>query len=220
MIRAVVFDVGGTLVREDRYWHAWADWLGVPRHTLSALVGAVAALGMESDEALRLARPGIDLAAQARAKEADPRYREGLADADLYPDARSGLRAVRELGVRVCVAGNQTARAAELLRALELPADAVATSGEWGAAKPRPEFFAQVLRLAGAAAEETLYVGDFPDYDIVPAKAAGLRTCHIRRGPWGRLWAAEPSALAAADWRVDSLDELPVLLAAAAATGS
>ncbi|MCO8306111.1 HAD family hydrolase, partial [Streptomyces sp. RKCA-744] len=43
MIQSVVFDVGSTLVREDRYWGSWADWLEVPRHTLSALVGAVVA---------------------------------------------------------------------------------------------------------------------------------------------------------------------------------
>jgi FMN hydrolase / 5-amino-6-(5-phospho-D-ribitylamino)uracil phosphatase len=213
MVKAVVFDVGGTLVREDRYWHTWADWLGVSRHTLSALVGAVGALGMHSDEALRLLRPGIDIAAETGAKEADERFREELGEEDLYPDVRSGLAALRGRGLRVCVAGNQTARAAALLRALGLPADAVATSGEWGVAKPRPEFFAHVLDLAGAAAGETVYVGDFPDNDIVPAKAAGLRACLIRRGPWGHLWAAEPAALAAADWRIDGIHELTGLLA-------
>jgi FMN hydrolase / 5-amino-6-(5-phospho-D-ribitylamino)uracil phosphatase len=212
MVKAVVFDVGGVLVREDRYWHAWADWLGVSRHTLSALVGAVGALGMHSDEALRLLRPGIDIPAETRAKEADERYREGLGESDLYPDARTGLAALRERGLRVCVAGNQTARAARLLRALDLPADAIATSGEWGVAKPRPEFFAHVLDLAGTEPARTLYVGDFPDNDIVPAKAAGLRTCLIRRGPWGHLWSTEPAALAATDWRIDTLHDLPALL--------
>jgi FMN hydrolase / 5-amino-6-(5-phospho-D-ribitylamino)uracil phosphatase len=212
MIEAVVFDVGGTLVREDRYWNAWADWLDVPRHTMSALVGAVGALGMESDQALRLLRPGIDIAAETHAKEADERTREDLGDADLYPDARSGLDAVREHGARVYVAGNQTGRAAALLRALDLPADGIGTSGEWGVAKPHPEFFARVLELAGSAPERTLYVGDFPDNDIVPAKAAGLRTCLIRRGPWGHLWAAEPATLAAADWRVGTLHELASLI--------
>lgn len=41
-----MFDIGETLVRDDRYWASWADWLGVPRHTLSALVGAVTAQGL------------------------------------------------------------------------------------------------------------------------------------------------------------------------------
>ncbi len=42
MIRTVVLDGGETLTRDDRYWASWADWLHVPRHTLSALVDLVA----------------------------------------------------------------------------------------------------------------------------------------------------------------------------------
>jgi FMN hydrolase / 5-amino-6-(5-phospho-D-ribitylamino)uracil phosphatase len=211
VIRTVVFDVGETVARDDRVWGRWADWLGVPRHTVSALVGAVVALGMDNAEALRMLRPGLDIAAERAAMEAAG-LGEELDEADLYPDVREGLAALRERGLRVCVAGNQTARAARLLRALELPADAIATSGEWGVAKPGPEFFAHVLDLAGAEAAQTLYVGDHPDNDIVPAKAAGLRTCLIRRGPWGHLWADDPAMLAAADWRVDSILELAELL--------
>ena len=45
MINAVVFDVGETLVDETREYGTWADWLGVPRHTFSAVFGAVIALG-------------------------------------------------------------------------------------------------------------------------------------------------------------------------------
>ena len=76
--------------------------------------------------------------------------------------------------------------AAELLRALELPADAVATSAEWGVAKPDHRFFARVIEMAPFRAEEILYVGDHRDHDILPARAAGLRAALIRRGPWGR----------------------------------
>ena len=32
MIKAVVFDVGETLVDETREYGTWADWLNVPRH--------------------------------------------------------------------------------------------------------------------------------------------------------------------------------------------
>lgn len=209
MIRAVVFDVGETLVRDDQYWTAWADWLDVPRHTLSALVGAVVALGRDNSEALRLLRPGIDVAAEREAMNAADRG-ERLEEADLYPDVRPGLAALRQAGFRVCVAGNQTVRAARLLRDLHLPADAVATSGEWGAAKPDLAFFTHVTELAQAPPGEILYVGDHPANDITPARTAGLRTCLIRRGPWGHLWAEQhypPPHLC-----VDSILELPRLL--------
>ncbi|MEU4109428.1 HAD family hydrolase [Streptomyces sp. NPDC027717] len=206
MMETVVFDVGETLVRDDRYWASWADWLGVPRHTLSALVGAVVAQGRDNADALRLLRPGIDLAAEYAAREAAG-LGERLDETDLYDDVRPALTALRQAGVRVVIAGNQTARVGELLRGLDLPADVIATSGEWGVAKPRPEFFHRVLEVAQAPAERTLYVGDHPANDIGPAAAAGLRTAHLRRGPWGHLW-ADQDAAAAADWRIDSLTDL------------
>jgi hypothetical protein len=37
VINAVVFDVGETLIDETREDGTWADWLGVPRHTFSAV---------------------------------------------------------------------------------------------------------------------------------------------------------------------------------------
>ncbi|WP_327285854.1 MULTISPECIES: HAD family hydrolase [unclassified Streptomyces] len=203
-MRTVVLDVGETLTRDDRYWASWADWLGVPRHTLSALVGAVVVDGRDNADALRLLRPGLDVGAEYAAREAAGRG-EQLDDTDLYDDVRPALAALRAAGVRVVVAGNQTVRAGALLRALDLPADLVVTSGEWGAAKPSPEFFARVLQVSGAPAEETLYVGDHPANDILPARAAGLRTAHLRRGPWGFWWADDPAVRAAADWSVDSL---------------
>ncbi|MYX58342.1 HAD-IA family hydrolase [Streptomyces sp. SID8382] len=206
MMESVVFDIGSTLVREDRYWGAWADWLGVPRHTLSALVGAVVAQGRDDGDAIRLVRPGVDIEAERRAREAAGRG-EWLDESDLYPDVRSALGALRASGLRVVLAGNQSLRAGELLRGLGLPVDAVATSSEWGVAKPDPEFFRRVAELGGAAPGDTVYVGDYPAFDIRPAKAAGLRAAHIRRGPWAYLWADTDDA-AMADWRIDSLDRL------------
>ncbi|MFI9170809.1 HAD family hydrolase [Streptomyces lincolnensis] len=211
-MQTVVLDVGETITRDDRYWHAWADWLGTPRHTLSALVGAVVAQGRDNADALRLARPGIDIAAEYHAREAAG-HGEAVDEADLYDDVRPALSELRKLGVRVVIAGNQTSRVGELLRDLDLPADLIVTSGDWGVAKPQPEFFERVLEVARAVPEATLYVGDHPANDIFPAKAAGLRTAHIRRGPWGRLWADDPDVKAAADWRIDSLTQLTSIIA-------
>ncbi|MFH8569579.1 HAD family hydrolase [Streptomyces sp. NPDC017993] len=211
MIRAVAFDVGETLISDDRGWGAWADWLGVKPHTLSALVGAVVAQGRDNADALRLIRPGIDIETERAAMQRAGRG-EALSESDLYPDVRSALGALREAGIRVVVAGNQTTRAAELLRALDLPVDALATSGEWGVAKPDAAFFARTIELAGVPAGEVLYVGDHPQNDVLPALAAGMRTAHLRRGPLGHLWADSGEALAA-DWRVQSLTELVDVLA-------
>lgn len=56
-----------------------------------------------------------------------------------------GSGALRDLGFWIGVAGNQTERTAGLLRELALPADYVATSGEWGVAKPAKAFFDRVV---------------------------------------------------------------------------
>ncbi|MGY3062533.1 HAD superfamily hydrolase (TIGR01549 family) [Streptomyces sp. TE3672] len=207
MIETMVFDIGETLTRDDRYWASWADWLGVQPHTLSALVGAVVTQGRDNAEALRLLRPAIDISAEYAAREIAGQG-EHLDEADLYDDVRPALAGLHRLGVRVIVAGNQTEKAGKLLRALDLPADLVVTSAEWGVAKPHPEFFAQVLEVSGALPHETLYVGDHPINDIYPAKAAGLRAAHLRRGPWGYWWADDPQVRAAADWSIDSLTDL------------
>ncbi|QDY81037.1 HAD family hydrolase [Streptomyces qinzhouensis] len=206
-MRTVVFDIGETLVRDDRYWAGWAEWLNVPQHTLSALVGAVVVQGRDNADALRLIHPGLDVAAEYAAREAAGRG-EVLGESDLYDDVRPALTGLRAVGVRVVIAGNQTSRAGELLRALGLPADAVAVSGEWRVAKPSKEFFEQVLRLAGTPANETLYVGDHPANDIGPAAACGLRTAHLRRGPWGFYWADDPKVRSTADWCIDALHDL------------
>jgi FMN hydrolase / 5-amino-6-(5-phospho-D-ribitylamino)uracil phosphatase len=193
MIRAVVFDVGETLTSDRRFWADWADWLHVPHHTLSALVGAVVSQGRDNADALRLIRPDLDLWAEYEVREAAGKG-ERLGEDDLYPDVRAALHALQEAGLWVGVAGNQTARAAELLRALELPVDAIATSGEWGVAKPAPEFFARIAAWSDFRAEQVVYVGDHPANDTVPARAAGLRTVHLRRGPWGCQLLRIPSA--------------------------
>lgn len=213
-METIVFDIGETLVRDDRLWASWADWLGVPPHTVSALVGASVVQGRDGTDALRVLRPDMDVTEAYHARAAAGRG-EHLDETDLYPDVRPALAELRALGLRVVVAGDRSARAGELLRALDLPADLVVTSQEWGVAKPDGEFFARVLEVSGAAPEATLYVGDHPADDLFPAKSSGLRTAHIRRGPYGHWWADHPDVVETADWRVDALTELPGLVGAA-----
>jgi HAD superfamily hydrolase (TIGR01549 family) len=210
-VRAVVFDVGETITSDATFWGLWADWVGVSRHTLSGLVGAVTALGMDNVEALKLVKPGFDLA-EERAKREASGHGEQITEADLYSDVRPALQALRGRGLWVGIAGNQTERAGELLSALDLPADAIATSGAWGVAKPDLKFFAKVAEWAPAQSGEIVYVGDHRDNDIIPAKQYGLRTAHIRRGTLGYLQADDPALKEAADWQINSLLELPDLV--------
>ena len=210
-METIVFDIGETLIRDDRYWASWANWLGVPPHTLSALAGAAVVQGRDSADALTMLRPDMDVTEASLARAAAGRG-EHLDESDLYPDVRPALAELRALGVRVVVAGNGTVRAGELLRALDLPADLVVTSDEWGVAKPDPEFFARVLEVSGAHPHATLYVGDHPANDLFPAKSSGLRAAHIRRGACGYWWADHPDVVETADFRINALTELPAVL--------
>jgi HAD superfamily hydrolase (TIGR01549 family) len=209
---SVVFDVGETILDDTREFGAWADWIGVPRHTFSAVLGAVTAAGRNNAETFQYFRPGFDLAAERERRE-QAGAGEEYGEEDLYPDARTALAALRDLGLWVGIAGNQTAKAGSVLRRMGLPADLIATSAEWGVAKPDPAFFCRVIDAAPGRPDEIVYVGDHRDNDIIPAKAAGLRAAYIRRGPWGHLWADDPRIAERADWRIQSLAELPGLLA-------
>jgi FMN phosphatase YigB (HAD superfamily) len=211
MINAVFFDIGGTIVDESREFQTWADWLGVPRHTLSAVFGAVIARGQSWDETFRVFRPDFDIAAERELRTAagEP---ESFGEEDLYSDARACLASLTDQGLLVGLAGNQPAYAEPILRGLDLAVDVIGTSEAWGVAKPAPGFFERVVREGGGDASSILYVGDRPDNDVRPAMAAGMKTCLIRRGPWGHILDL-PDVAQRSLFRIDSLDELPSLVA-------
>jgi FMN phosphatase YigB (HAD superfamily) len=211
-IRAVVFDVGETLVDETRAWSAWADWLGIPRLTFLAVCGAVIARGgTDPREPFRIFRPGIDLADEVRRREA-----AGVPDTilpeDLYPDAAACLEELRAAGYRVGVVGNQPARAEAALRDFGLPIDLLATSSAWGVHKPDPRFFARIATELVLPPGEISYVGDRVDNDVRPAADAGMVAVFIRRGPWGWVQAGDVDPPEAA-LTIGSLAELPAALA-------
>lgn len=209
-VRAVFFDVGETLIDESTEYGTWADWLGVPRHTFSAMFGAVIARGEDYRTVFQHFRPGFDLTAE-RTRRLEAGFGEYVNGRDLYPDARDCLAALKEQGYFVGVAGNQTARAGTFIRELNLPADLVATSDDWGVEKPSPDFFKAMVRSSGYEPAEVAYVGDRLDNDVLPAMEAGLVAVFIKRGPWGYAAADRPEARRA-HICIDSLADLSARL--------
>jgi HAD superfamily hydrolase (TIGR01509 family) len=198
-IRCVAFDVGETLVDETRMWSELAERLGVTPLTLGSVLVALIATGRDHHDLWDVL--GVDRAAVG----VDP------GQGDLYPDALECIAAVRRAGLIVGVAGNQPATVEQVLAAAGLEADFVASSAAWGVAKPDPAFFARLIAEANVPAENILYVGDRLDNDVLPARAIGMRTVFIRRGPWGHIHALKDEA-ALADLRVNSLHELTTML--------
>jgi HAD superfamily hydrolase (TIGR01549 family) len=205
-VTAVYFDVGNTIIDESTEYGTWADWLGVPRHTFSAVFGAVLARGGDYREVFQHFRPGFDLDAE-RQRRLDAGLGEHFDARDLYPDVRPCLTTLKNRGYFIGLAGNQTARAGGLLRELNLPVDLIVTSEEWGEAKPSRDFFDKMVSSAGRSPRQILYVGDRVDYDILPAHQADLVTCLIQRGPWGYIFTQSPDAVIA-DLQIHSLTEL------------
>jgi FMN phosphatase YigB (HAD superfamily) len=128
-----------------------------------------------------------------------------------YPDALACIAAARQLNLRVGVAGNQPEGLEVALHAAGLEAGFIGSSVGWEVTKPNHDFFARIITEAQAPARTILYVGDRLHNDVLPAHRAGMRTAHIRRGPWGYLHARrEESDIA--DVQIDSLHELASLL--------
>ena len=195
-LKAVFFDVGETLVDEERYWRLIAEAVGVRPHVLWAALGVTIARAEEHRRVYDYL--GVEPAAGALAY-----YEPG----DLYPDALEAIAALRARGLFVGVAGNQSAELEEWFAGEGWEVDYVASSARLGVAKPDPAFFEALADAAGCAAADVVYVGDRVDLDVLPAKAAGMVAVHVRRGPWGYLQDAS-----AADVRVDSLAGLPEAL--------
>jgi FMN phosphatase YigB (HAD superfamily) len=209
-VRAVFFDVGETLINETTEYGNWADWLGVPRHTFSAVLGQMIAQGRDYKDAFQYFKPDFDLNVE-RERRAQAGLAEHFDARDLYPDVRPCLEELRRYGRFIGIAGNQTARAGQLLRELNLTADLIATSAEWRVEKPSIDFFSCMASAAGCTIGEILYVGDRLDLDIIPGAAAGLIPVLIRRGPWGYFFAEQPGA-ATAYAKINSLMEVSAML--------
>ncbi|MEU2907923.1 HAD family hydrolase [Streptomyces globisporus] len=199
-VRAVFFDVGETLVNEERVLSALADALSVPRHTFYAILGAALAQGGDYHDAVNRLQPGFDLSAHA----ANIR----LTEADLYPDVLACLNALHDQDLFVGIAGNHAVQGP--LRAV------LAAHCNWlqppGAApnKPHRAFFAQFTHAARLPPQHILYVGDRIDNDIHPALDCGMQAAFLRRGPWAH--AMPNSAAAHCTFTLNSLTALPGLL--------
>jgi HAD superfamily hydrolase (TIGR01549 family) len=205
-IKAVFFDVGETLVNEERQWGLWADYLGATRFTFFAAMGAVIAQNQHHSQVFEIIQPGFD-----RKTANFERQRAGIPDelqlSDFYPDAIPCLQALKSRGYKVGLSGNQPARAEELLTSYGLPVDYIASSSSWGIEKPDPRFFQKILEITALEPFEVAYVGDRLDNDILPALELGLKAVFLRRGPWGVIHATRKE-VARASLRLDSLEGL------------
>ena len=94
----------------------------------------------------------------------------------LYDDVRPCLARLRAAGLAVGLVSNTTRDLDELIAAFDLGdlVEGTVTSAQIGVFKPAPAIFAAALARVGAAAAETVMVGDSWHDDVEGALAAGL----------------------------------------------
>jgi putative hydrolase of the HAD superfamily len=125
-----------------------------------------------------------------------------LATYRLHPDAIPVLGRLRKTDLVLGLISNFEEWLERLLETLEVAHffDVTVISGIEGVEKPDPQIFRIALERTGVAAEQAVYVGDHPFFDVDAAKEAGMVPVLIDRR--GRH--ADTDAI-----RITSLEDLP-----------
>lgn len=129
----------------------------------------------------------------------------------LLPDVRACLD-VLVARYRLGIIANQPShvRAAMERDGLEKYFEVWGVSADVGLEKPDPRLFSHVLYVAGVAPPRAAMVGDRLDYDVRPARIAGMRAVWMLRGEAPEAPTADQ--LSEADASIHTLDELPAAL--------
>ena len=129
-----------------------------------------------------------------------------LANYRLFDDVAPVLERLRRDGLVLGVISNFEEWLERLLESLRVSVyfDVRVISGLEGVEKPDPAIFRLALDRAGLRPDEAAYVGDSPEFDVVPAMEVGLKAILIDRR------ARYPDH---AGTRIRSMAELPAALA-------
>jgi putative hydrolase of the HAD superfamily len=230
MLRAVLIDLGETLVHLDR---PWEDVFGA---NLASLHSCLKEQGLNSDferfanvfvsvferasataDFYKIEIPMQDIISQALRKlkfkvlgeEMMQRaitefYTPELDAWQPFPDTLSTLGALRDHGFEMGLVSNAKSDWAvhSILEknGLDRYFRVVVTSAEMGIRKPRVEIFERALGMLGAKSAESAFLGDSLNADVIGARIVGMRSIHVRRRP-------PVNNLAHADATVSSLSE-------------
>lgn len=189
MLKAILFDVDGTLVNSnDAHAHAWVrafaeHGITVPFDAVRRLIGMggdklmprVSHLTEESEEGAEIANRRKEIFKD----ECLPKLKPLRGAADL-------VAAIKARGLTAVAASS--AKKEELQPLLKIAGasslmDAATSSDDAEESKPDPDIVTAALHRAKAAPDEALMIGDTP-YDIQAARRAGVRVVAFRSGGW------------------------------------
>ena len=201
-VSAVLFDLDGVLVESrestERVWLAWAQKNGIEERALRSAMH-----GVRSGDVVRALRPDLD--AIAEASEIERLQAEDVEGLASISGAWTALGALKGDRVAVVTSGTRALALARLAAVGIEPPAVVVFADDVTRGKPDPEGYLAAACRLGADPAEALVVEDAPP-GIEAAKAAGmasvaLPSTHARE------------ELGAADVVIESLEELPQLLA-------
>ena len=208
-IRAVLFDLGGTLVDERDF----AGWAELARKVLldltpDDLAHAYAEVEEEVDRDPATAREAPELLVDrywsrlltvASGRPVGPETAARFVEArrasererplPVYSDVRRCLDRLEAERRRLGVVSNSSSEA-RVRRILDQAGivryfDRVVSSGTEGVRKPDPEIFRRAVARLDVAPHEALYVGNLPRTDALGARAAGLHSVWLHRDGTG-----------------------------------
>ena len=204
-VRAVLFDLGGTLV-DERDYAGWADlarrvYLDLDADTVVHFFGEVereidaAPLAVDREAAyVEFWRRVLSRAAEREVSaEVATKYVKFLRESEppvrLFSDVRRCLDQLRAERRKLGIVSNSTSEAS-VRRILDRVGivdyfDRVVSSGTEGIAKPNPEIFRRATQRLDVAPAEAVYVGNLPATDARAATAAGLHGVWLNREGFG-----------------------------------
>ncbi len=188
MLKAVIFDVDGTLVDSvDIHAQAWVDAFKEFGHELE--FGAVRGqIGKGGDQLMpvflskeELEEKGEDLN-ERRGQILKERY---LSKIKSFPDVRALFERIKADGTRIVLASSAKADELETYKKIaniEGLTDAETSSDDAEESKPEPDIFeAAMSKLGDVEPDEVIVIGDTP-YDAEAALKAGLHTIGVLCG--------------------------------------
>jgi HAD superfamily hydrolase (TIGR01509 family) len=215
-LEMVFFDIGGVMYDDSIYARSWMKALresgaSFTDEEFDAEYAAARAAQSESFRRRLTARflGSVDDLGTVEARAA--RY-WAYPPTALYPDVVPCLEALAGR-FRLGVIANQpsSVRQAMARDGLTRFFEVWGVSDDLGLQKPDPKLFSHVLHTAGVSPAATVMLGDRLDYDVRPAKAAGMHAVWVLRGEAPDE--PTPAQLAQADASIDDLGEVPALLA-------
>ena len=188
MIKAVIFDVDGTLVDSvDLHARAWQDAFAESGHEIE-FSKIRAQIGKGGDQLLPVFLSENER--EAHGKNIETRRTEivkqrYMSQIRAFPEVRELFLRLRQEGIKRVLASSakqDELQAYKKLARIEDLVDAETSSDDAEKSKPHPDIFeAAMTRLPGMNAADVMVIGDTP-YDAQAADKAGLRTIGVLCG--------------------------------------